>query len=172
MAALEQPSSEDDGAAVAAAGSHTLEDDGSGQVVVAETPDLLVSSLTSLRATLGSKLRHEGDGDRDEVLLRFLRCSKFDVPNAADRYGSHWDFREERGYGSAPFSHAALPPEVQRGLALGFMQPTAARDKCGRQVLLAFPPRLDYTILDENILCHIVWYIMDIVLRDEETQVW
>ena len=56
--------------------SHTMTDDGSGQIVVDENPDLLASSLETLRACRGDKLRSEGDGNRDDVLLRFLRADK------------------------------------------------------------------------------------------------
>ena len=117
MAAL---AAEEDGnnAGADAPAFNKLEDDGSGQVVVNETPELLEESLRTLRTELGAKLRPKGDGNKvlqgaaclvctllpkrsptnslttqssqDEFLLRFLRCTKFDVPSALQRYVAHW----------------------------------------------------------------------------------
>jgi hypothetical protein len=67
-------------------------------------------------------LRMDGDGNVDEVLLRFLRVMKFNVTKAAARYVAHWDAREEWGYGPAPLTYSALPDDVKKATSLGFLQ--------------------------------------------------
>eukprot|EP00618_Florenciella_parvula_P007694 CAMPEP_0119468070 /NCGR_PEP_ID=MMETSP1344-20130328/1988_1 /TAXON_ID=236787 /ORGANISM="Florenciella parvula, Strain CCMP2471" /LENGTH=282 /DNA_ID=CAMNT_0007500505 /DNA_START=196 /DNA_END=1044 /DNA_ORIENTATION=- len=151
-----------------------VEDDGTGQIMVDETPDLITSSLAEMRGLLSKDkaLRMDGDGNVDEVLLRFLRVMKFNVTKAAARYVAHWDAREEWGYGPAPLTYSALPDDVKKATSLGFLQvPFGVRDKTGRQIVLAYPGRMDWSIIeDDNSVKHLMWYVMDVALRDEETQ--
>jgi uncharacterized protein YehS (DUF1456 family) len=126
--------------------------------VIQESPELLSTSLTKLRAALERKRTKtyslaELMGDPEsyvlsrEFRLMFLRADDFNVEEAADRMMRHLENKLEL-FGPArlcqKITQAELTPEDFECLQNGHLQILPVRDRAGRVIMMFLPPFLKY----------------------------
>lgn len=99
-----------------------------------ETPTTRRQSLTELKRRLS---KDNGVLEDDTILLRFLRCKKFDVQRAISVYDSYHSYRRDNPDLFKDLSISSVTHIWESG-ALGGLK---ARDKKGRAIMLAFPGR-------------------------------
>lgn len=99
-----------------------------------ETPATRRQSLIELKRRLS---KDDGTLEDDTILLRFLRCKKFDVQRAMSVYNGYHSYRRDNPDLFKDLSVSSVNHIWESG-ALGGLKD---RDKKGRAVMVAFPGR-------------------------------
>ena len=103
----------------------------------------------------------------DAVLLRFLRCKKFDVRRSLSVYQGYQRFRAEH----SELFDGLEPQSVQHVWESGVVGALKSRDKEGRSVMVGFPGRWDPVEHSlEDVLKALVLQLEHLI-ESEETQI-
>ena len=103
-----------------------------------ETPPVRRQALIEFRQALGEE---EGERvlDEDALLLKFLRCKKFDVSRSLSVYNGYRAFRRE----NKELFTDLTPSRVGHIWDNGLLGALESRDKHGRAVMVSFPGAWD-----------------------------
>ena len=107
-----------------------------------ETPQLRRQALIEFRKALNEEEAQEDRSttpEDDSVLLRFLRCKKFDVSRSLSVYNGYKAFRRS----NRELFNDLTPSRVSHIWDNGLLGALESRDKHGRAVMVSFPGAWD-----------------------------
>ena len=107
-----------------------------------ETPQLRRQALIEFRKALNEEEAQEDRSttpEDDSVLLRFLRCKKFDVSRSLSVYNGYKAFRRS----NKELFNDLTPSRVSHIWDNGLLGALESRDKHGRAVMVSFPGAWD-----------------------------
>ena len=129
-----------------------------------ETPATRRQAISELRRVL------EQDGHKEEeyhVLLRFLRCKKFDVQRALSVYNGYRSFREDNPDIFKDLNTAQVRHIWQSGVLGGL----STRDIKGRSVMVSFPGRWDPETHSLSDMLRAMVLQLENLIQSNETQI-
>ena len=106
--------------------------------------------------------------DDDNFLSRFLSVAKGDLEKATVRHARYWEFRIG-AFGSERALDAAVSERVSSEFPF-FIVPPGVRSNSGCQIVIVRPRYLDWRRLTVEEALETVWYQLDRVLQERQTQ--